>query len=434
MLPLLILLRLHGTLLDVALAAVLYNISVILASVLWGYVTDRYPNRRALLVLNFGAYGAVFLLLGVLPSLPALFVLYTAIGFIAPAGSNASNLLILEQFSEAERPNAYASFLEVSILGGIVGVLVGYFWLLEGGALTTLLILFSALAFASVAAVVVGIKPSAQMLTTVHVTKSPESLLARLRHSVEFRGYIPFFPRVRLLPGLVARFRLWAVEEMRHELPLILAAGFLFNFASNLYNTSYTPYLESVGLATSAIFLVNFANNLTQGFAYPLSGALASREGSDALVRQATFMRSLGYLATAGFTFAAVPIALSFGMNALVFAVLGGAIALYSTASSLILFRGLARRDAGTILGVNSALGGVAAVLGSLASGLISFYGSFRLTFLVAAAALLISLPLWTAAEVAYSRRRGTPVVRIGSSKPGPPRRRTPPPEPSATG
>lgn len=432
LLPLLILLRLHGSLLDVALAAVLYNSSVILASIVWGHLSDRSPNRRLFLAVNFTGFAVLYAVLGAVPSLPLLFVLYTVIGCLAPAGTSASNLLILEQFPEVERSSAFASFQEMSILGAIGGLFIGYFWLLAGGALAPLLYAFGALAAVSVAAVVWGIEPSPVALTTGHVAHHSASLVSRLRHFDAFRSFVPFFPlRPSIARSGLRRFRAWVVVELHHELPLIIAAGFLFNFAANLFNTSYTPYLESVGVASAGIFLINSSNNLAQGALFPVSGALANREGSDRLVRQATYVRSLGYLAVAGFTFVPMFAAGAFGANAITFGILGGAIALYSTASSLILFRGLRGRDAGTILGVNSAFGGVAAVVGALLSGVLSFYGSYRLTFLVAAGALLVSLPLWSAAQVAYANRRRqadtlqAPAPAPGPSElPGPPRPR----------
>jgi MFS family permease len=416
-LPLLILLRLHGSLLDVALAAVLFNVAVILASVLWGYLSDRYTNRRLFLVVNFGGFAVIYAILGFFPYLPLLFVLYTVVGLLAPAGASASNLLILEQFSESERANAYASFQEMSILGAIAGVLVGYFWLLSGGALAPLLFVFAFLAAISVLAVSAGIRPSANPLRTAHVAMHAESLVSRLRHSVSLRAMVPFFPiRPGWTRGAMGRLRTWVVVEMRHELPLIMGASFLFNFAANLYYTSYIPYLASVGLASAAIFLVTCSTTVAQALAFPISGALATREGSGRLVNQSTYSRSVGYLATAFFTFIPMAVATALGVNLAVFALLGAAIALYSTASTLLLFRGLAGRDAGTLLGVNSALGGAAAVLGALLSGLLSFYGSYRLTFLVAAGALLVSLPLWSAAEVAYGKRAGTAVARVSAA------------------
>jgi MFS family permease len=406
-LPLLILVRFHGTLLDVSTAAVLFNVSVIFASMLWGHLSDRFPRRRAFLLLNFGAYAVGYASLGLIPSLPFLFLAYTAIGLLTPAGSSAANLLILEKFPEEERPAAFASFQEMSILGGIAGVLAGFGWLVAGGSLLPLVYLFAALAAVSCIVVVRAVEPPALRLTTRQVARNEISLASRIRHASAGLISIPFFPRrPRLGPGAVARFRLWAVEELRHELPLILAAGFLFNFSASLFNTSYTPYLYSVGLGGAAIFLINVANNGAQGVAFPFSGRLSERLGPTRLVGQATYVRAVSYL---GLTLAAAaPLLLGsvYGVNLLFFGLAGAAIALYSTSSSLILFRALARRDAGTTLGLSSALGGAAAVLGAFLSGILSFYGSYRLTFLVASLALLASLPLWTAANLAFTKRR----------------------------
>ena len=406
-LPLLILTTLHGAWVDVAVAASLFNGAVILASMLWGYLSDRYPSRRKFLLFNYAGFALLYVIIAFAPTLPLVYLLYVAVGLIAPAGASASNLLILEQFSESERPNAFASFQEMSILGAMAGLLVGYFWLLAARPLEPLLLVLAGLAVASVVAVALGIRESPRAMTTASVARHPESLASRLRHSTAFQFAFPFFPK---RPGMsarsLARFRTWVREEMHHELPLIFAAGFLFNLSSNLFNISYTPYLYSVGLAGSSIFLVNFANNLAQSASFPSSGNLTSRLGADRLVQRSTYVRSLGYLAVAGFTFVPLATGSVYGANAVAFAVLGAAIAFYSTGSSIILFRALHGRDAGSLLGVNSALGGVAAVGGALLSGVLSVVGSFRLVFLVSAGGLLVSIPLWTAAQVAYARRK----------------------------
>ena len=406
-LPLLILIVLHGTWTDVAVAATLFNAAVILSSVAWGHLSDRYPLRRLFLVINFGGYALLYLTLGEVHSLLSLYVIYTVIGLIAPSGASASNLLILEKFTEAERANAYASFQEMSIIGSVLGLVIGYFWTLANDALLSLLFVLAVLAALSAVAIWFGVQDPTRSLTTAQVAKHPESLLSRLRISTSFHIAIPFFPRrPNLRSGSLARLRKWAREELHHELPLVFAASFLFNLSSNLFNISYTPYLVSVGLAASAIFLVNFSNNFVQMLVFPLSGGMVARFGSDRLVQRATYVRSLGYLATAGFTFFIVVRGGAFTENLIIFGVLGGAIAIYSTASSLMLFRGLAGRDAGSLLGVNSALGGVAAVAGAGLAAVLAAFGSYRLVFLVSAGALLASLPIWSAASVAYVRRK----------------------------
>jgi MFS family permease len=411
-LQLLILLR-GGAVLDWALAATLFNAAVILASIGWGYLSDHFAVRRLFLLANYAGFAVIYAVLGHLDSLGVIYALYAFAGLLTPAGVSASNLLILEQFTEAERPTAYASFQEMSILGSILGGLVGYVWLAAHHPLTTgdvqgLLYILAALAAASVAIVWFGVHEPPQRLRLDAVVQNPAGLASRIRHSTALRLFIPFFPRPpQLERGSWRRFRHWLRREARAELPLILVAMLLFNLASNVFNVSYTFYLYAIPIGAAQIFLVNVANGVAQAFLFPLSGGLTNREGSDRLVRQAAFLRTLGYISVTGFTFIPWLIGgLAYGANLGAFAFLGGAIALYSTASSLVLFRAVQGRDAGGLLGLNSALGGVAAVVGSFLSGILSTYGSFRLTFLFASVTLLISLPLWAMADVAFSRRK----------------------------
>ncbi|HTP54123.1 MAG TPA: MFS transporter [Thermoplasmata archaeon] len=421
-LPLLILIPLHGNWADVAIAATLYNSTLILSSVLWGHLSDRYPLRRHFLVLNYAGFAGLYALMIHVGSLPELYGLYAVIGAIAPAGASASNLLILEKFTEGERATAFASFQEVSMIGCLVGLLAGYFWTAGNAGLLALLAVFAALALASAIAVALGISEARRRLTTASVARHPESLLSRLRPATPAHTPVPFFPRrPRLRPEPWGRLRRWAAEELHHELPLIMIASFLFNLSANLFNISYTPYLYSIGLTAASIFLVNLSNNLAQAIVFPLTGGLSNRLGVDRLVHSATYVRGVGYLATAGLTFVVLTRTGGFGANVAIYALLGGAIAVYTTASTLILFRGVAGREAGSLLGVNSALGGGAAVVGAGLAGILAVVGSFRLVFLVASGILFASLPLWTAASIAYRRRRPAEVPTPASSERGTP-------------
>jgi len=250
-LPLLILLVLHGTWANVAVAATLFNAAVILSSIAWGHLSDRYPLRRLFLAINYGGYGLLYLSLVEVHSLPTLYAVYTVIGFIAPAGASASNLLILEKFTEKERANAFASFQEMSMIGSVVGLLVGYFWTLANDALLSLLYLLAGLAAVSAIAIWFGIQDPVRSLTTAQVAKHPESLFSRIRVSTSLHIAIPFFPRrPRLRSGAVARFRLWAVEELHHELPLVFAAAFLFSLSRAM--ESWEPLLSSASSWTSS--------------------------------------------------------------------------------------------------------------------------------------------------------------------------------------
>lgn len=404
----LLILGAHGSVIQWALAATVFNGALIVSSIVWGYLADRYPLRRRFLLINYLGFAAIYITLDFLTSFNELILLYTLVGVLTPAGVSASNLLILEQFSESERPTAYASFQEISIFGSIVGGLVGFFWLAAHELLRPLLFVLAAFALASAVVVWFGVKDSPRPLRSVETTQDASGLLSRLRHSVALRGTVPFFPPFpQFQPGVVHRAWRRIREEARAELPLIFAASFLFSLTANLFNVSYTFYLAAVGISFGGIFLVNVSNSLVQAILFPLSGSLSKLGGADRLVRTSSVLRGFGYLIVVAFTFDRLfGGALAFASNLVVYGVLGGSIALYATASSLVLFRTLHERDAGSLLGLNSALGGVAAIGGAFLSGVLSFYGSYRLTFLVAAVGLLASLPLWAAADAAYIRRR----------------------------
>ena len=404
----LLILGAHGSVIQWALAATVFNGALIVSSIVWGYLSDRYPLRRRFLLINYLGFAVIYAALFFLTSFNELILLYTLVGVLTPAGVSASNLLILEQFSEGERPTAYASFQEISILGSILGALVGFFWLEANEMLRPLLFILAGFALASAIVVWFGVKDSARPLPSSDATRDPSGLLSRIRHSVALRGTVPFFPPFpQFQPGVVQRAWRRLREEARHELPLIFGASLLFSLSANLFNVSYTFYLAAVGISFAGIFLVNVSNGVAQAIFFPLSGSLSKRGGADRLVRLSSLLRGVGYLIVVAFTFDRVfGGSLAFGANVLVYAILGGAIALYSTASSLVLFRTLHERDAGSLLGLSSALGGVAAIAGAFLSGVLSFYGSYRLTFLVAAVGLLVSLPLWAAADAAYIRRR----------------------------
>jgi MFS family permease len=398
----------HGSVIQWALAATVFNGALIVSSIVWGYLADRYPLRRRFLLINYAGFAAIYAALFFLTSLNELILLYALVGVLTPAGVSASNLLILEQFSEGERPTAYASFQEISIFGSIVGGLVGFFWLEANEMLRPILFVLAGFALVSVIIVWFGVKDSPRPLRRIEITRDASGLLSRLRHSVALRSTVPFFPPFpQFQPGVVRRAWRRLREEAWHEIPLIFAATLLFNLSANLFNVSYTFYLAAVGISFAGIFLINVSNSVAQSIFYPLSGSLSKRGGADRLVRASSLLRTFGYLIVVGFTFDRFfGGSLAFGANVLIYAILGGAIALYSTASSLVLFRAVHASDAGSLLGLSSALGGFAAIVGAFLSGVLSYYGSYRLTFLVAAIGLLISLPLWAASDAAYVRRR----------------------------
>jgi MFS family permease len=412
LLPLLILIPLHGNILEVALAQSLYNSALIPAAVIWGVVADRSRRRAPLLLVNYTSFAVAFALLALVPNISALLVIYTLYGFVAPSGAAAASLIILERFPPGHRARAFTTYSELTVIGSILGLLAGFLWvssLVAHASLEAFLYVTTILSGASALGSFLWIRDPPQRETRAALTRTPLGLASRLRNG------IPFFLLVPHTRSWFRRAGRWLVQEATHEVPLILTAGFLFNLATNLFNTSYIPYLRAFGLGAASIFLVNLANNLGQAGMLPFSARACQGPGMDRSVVRATWGRALGYAAV--LAFAALPILASvghanfLGSNVVAYAVLGAAAALYGTASSLLLFRSLEGRTAGSLIGANSALGGLAAVLGSAASGVVSYRLGFSWTFGISALVMASSIPLWRRASRAYQERRSTPAA-----------------------
>jgi len=92
----LLILDLHGTVIDVALAITLFNAVGVPAAVLWGFVTDRFYRRKPILIVSYLATAAIlvsflFANTGYLVSL-----LYAAFSVATSASTTPLNLLIME--------------------------------------------------------------------------------------------------------------------------------------------------------------------------------------------------------------------------------------------------------------------------------------------------------------------------------------------------
>jgi predicted MFS family arabinose efflux permease len=65
-------------------------------------------------------------------------------------------------------------------------------------------------------------------------------------------------------------------------------------------------------------------------------------------------------------------------------ALIGAAFAFYNTSSSVLLFRSLAAGKQGELLGIYSALTGIAAFVGAIISGYLSYHFGYGATFIIA--------------------------------------------------
>jgi MFS family permease len=373
-------LELHGTVIDVGLAITLFNAVSIPAAILWGYVTDRFQSRRTILALACVAVSANLIILPVARSISGVAFIYAIFSLASSASATPANLLIMETQPKPRWASAFATFSMISSVGTTLGLLLGIAW--SGFLPISLLVVpLSALSLSSAVLSILLIKEPALTFEREIIVLQRRSLQQRLLA-------IPLiFMRIPNLVDFKSVFK-GIRSTLTRQLPLLYLSIFVFYVASGLFNTSFVPSLRGAGLSASEVFLVSMLANIAQTVSFAFAGPYV--EGRDlrkaavaGLAVRLSCYAGIGILA--GFT----PGIDYLGGNVILYPIAGGlAFAIYYTASNTMIFSTLGAKNQGSRLGVYSALVGVATMIGSFASGYISFYLGFTETFVLAAACL----------------------------------------------
>ena len=118
----LLILNLHGTVIDVALAITLFNAVGVPAALIWGFITDRFQQRKLIIAASYSATAVIlvsflFANTGYLVSL-----LYAVFSFATAASTTPLNLLIMETERKQKWATAFARFSMITSIGQTVGL------------------------------------------------------------------------------------------------------------------------------------------------------------------------------------------------------------------------------------------------------------------------------------------------------------------------
>ncbi|MDG6939315.1 MAG: MFS transporter [Nitrososphaerota archaeon] len=372
----------HHNVILVGLAAVVGNLALVPAPLVWGKVCDRTGARKKIVVA-----GCVLLLAasaGMLlyDNVAGIMVFYAlaahAGGMLAPSVS----LLLMESLPKDDWDSGYTSSTFYSYIGQIVGVALGVVWVvfLPLGTFATAC---SAFAAAAVALALILVRDPEVTIERRSVIMHPHGFLARL-------GQVPLvFIRIPRPSDFDMMWRA-AKKSLTRELPVIFIASLLFSASANIFFTSYMPFVKSNGLSdASAIFLsvfITVANAVASMLLIKrLKGKVSNSAASRAL--------SLRALAMLGASFFAVFLSGpdTFYGSLLVYGVLGTAYVFINVNMNMLLFKALPPGRQGGVLGVFSTLNGAALLIGSLASGYVSYYLGYSITFFVGGVLVLLS-------------------------------------------
>ncbi len=366
------------------LAVAIFNGVSIPAAIFWGYTTDRIHRRRDLIAASYGMMGAILVSFYFDSTAFGTIVTYAIFSFASVASATPLNLLIMETEEKGKWAGAFAKLSMMSSVGSALGLVLSTVWS-EELPLILLSLPFGAFALAS---------------AVLSVTLIPEPPLTFERENVALRKS-SFLNRLRTLPVFfitvpkASDFRR-VFRGLRSSLtsyvPLFYISTVLFYFSSGLFNTSFVPAMSAFALTYVEAFGVILAGSVVQTLAFRASGGYVADRSLVTTSVQGLLVRGWCYIAIgAGALLLAGPL---FLIPAIIAYPIGAgvAFAVYYTSANTMMFNTVQKKNPGAAIGVFSAIVGLAAMAGALASGFISVYAGFDTTFVLAGVLLFAAV------------------------------------------
>ncbi len=391
-----------------SLAAAIYNGVGIPASIFWGFATDRIHRRRLLVLGSYAVVGVVLISYYFDQTTAGTITRYSVISFVSVASATPLNLLIMETETKSRWAEAFARLSMVSSVGTVVGLVLGTVWTEALPAQLTLLFIplgFFGLASAGLVVLMIT-EPKFVFERETVAMRRPSFSSSLLANPLFFLGLPRGSDFRRAFRGLRS--------SLTSYLPLFYISTILFYFSSGLFNTVFVPAMQKHLLSDDEVFAVILVGMAAQTLAFQLAGKFISERPLIATSVQGLVLRGLGYIlmgisvlvlsGPAIFVPALVLYALSAGL----------AFAFYYTSSNTMMFNTVHGRNAGSSLGVYSAVVGVAAMIGALISGFLSVYMGFYTTFIIAGALLFAAVAIVARLQMPQPPGESQPTIKAG--------------------
>lgn len=379
----LLILNYNGTVVEVGLALTLFNAVSIPAALFWGLVTDRFQQRRRLILASFLVTPLLLILFLFARTGYWLSFLYALFSFATAASTTPLNLLVMETEQKSKWASAFAKFSMIASIGQTIGLFLGMVWSFYI-PLEFLVIPLAVSSLISAGLATFLIKEPHIVFERQVLIMQKQSFFHRLRHSPYLFLKIP---QPKDFKGIFRNIR----HVLIRYTALLYLAIFAFFLSAGIFNTSLVPALDAIGVSNLFIFSVIMLGLIVQIISFRFAGPYTEKKSPIKSAIWGLLLRAVAYGLIG--VFAYFLNGFSFLLIVLIFYPLASGIAysIYYTASNTMVFYSLSPRRNGSVLGVYSALAGAATMLGSFSSGFLSFYGGFYLTFVISAACLVIS-------------------------------------------
>ncbi|MDG6223028.1 MAG: MFS transporter [Candidatus Bathyarchaeota archaeon] len=382
LLPLYIIFQ-EGTVLDVAFTISLFNIALIISALFWGYLIDIFGKRKQIIVISYLGMVIGILLLYWTTNLVIVAILYAFVGFMRQGSQPAINLLVIETANKKDWGKMFSQIQLVSVFGMILAVTFGVFWIALFGLQQYFLACLIFGILGTIIAQTCISEPKIQFERNM-IYKLPSSLFHRIRRNPVI---LPKLPSLKEVDTLIKMLKISILQGF----PLFLFSAFFFYASSGMYFTAISPFLKQNMISDALIFAIYLTLYLTQAVAFIFASKFVDKYGEKKATLLSFLPRIFGTVLT---VIAAVYLNTPALLFVIIFAFIAmdGAFSIYSTSTSLILFKLLPIKRRGYYLGIFGATTGVGLLTGSILSGEISIIFGYSTTFGLATTFLAISL------------------------------------------
>jgi MFS family permease len=381
----LLILNSNGTVINVSLAVTLFNAVSIPSAIFWGFVTDRFHDRKLLIMSSYIGTAMILLFFLFADSFFQITLLYALFSFVTTAVTTPLNLLVMETSPKQKWSTAFAWFSMVISIGNTLGLVLSAIW--------------SAYFILEYIAIPLAILSLTSGILSALLIKEPSVFLER---EVMIHNRYSFFARLKHVPFVFLRVPKYfdfkrVFRTLKNGLtlnvPVLILSIFMFYVAAGIFNTSLVPSLAANRIPSIAIFGIVTTVNIVQILSFRFAGSYDEKNSLRKVSIVGLTLRSTCYALT-GICFFLISGEWLAIFVAVLYSLAGGvAYSIYYTAANTMVFNTVAgHRGNGYSLGVYSALVGIATMVGSLISGLASFYLGFGATFLLAGASLTLSI------------------------------------------
>jgi MFS family permease len=382
------LLEIHGSVIDIGIATTLFNAVSIPAAMMWGLATDWFHKRKPIVVISYCAVAVTSLLFLFTRTIEGVDTLYAVISLVSSASATPLNLLIMSTERKSKWTAAFAEYSMFSSVGVTLGMLLGVLW---GDFMPLLLLAIPFSILSALSAVMAAV-----MIREPHIEFEHE-MIVMVRRS--------FYERLLALPMLFLKIpqavdfrRVFKARrfELTREPLLLYTSIILFYLASGVFNTSLIPSMYQAQVTNSQIFLVFLIAMIVQTISFKLVPPRVERRSLNEVAVGGLLLRGLCYALTGVAAYLLVGV-FYLGSSAILYSLAAGvAYAAYYSASNVMVFNALGVNNQGSMLGVFSALVGLATMLGSFISGFASFYLGYVVTFALSGILLFFAVGITT--------------------------------------